>query len=173
MADEGDAEQDYDAESDYYVDEDLESEDIDEEESESEKEDEEQVDIEFLEEEKEKKETFVRKINELDRNHIIVKIIPKHLRRSSHILQYPEMVEVIGARASQIERGCIPFTNVAGLSNPIDMAKKEFIDRKNPFIIERIMRTEEDYVEIEEWEIREMTYPITDREILNTPSVAT
>lgn len=179
--DDNDVEQEYDSEADFYAEDEEESEEIEEEESEADKEEDEETEqneIEFLEEEEEarrekKEESMVKKINELDKNHIIIKIIPKHSRRSSHILQYSEMIEVIGARASQIERGCTPFTDVTGLTSPIDMAKKEFIDRKNPFIIERKMKVDEGTIEVEEWEVREMTFPITDREILNTPSIST
>lgn len=160
----------YEIEADYYPESAEESEELESEESEeseTEKEDENKDNIDYLEEpgeiEKEKKEElFFEKLNEKDKNHIIYKIIPKDKRRSSNIIQFSEMVEAIGIRISQIEMGSPVFTDTTGLNNVFDMAKKEFFDRKNPLIIERKMKESSNIVEIEEWPVREMTFPITE-----------
>jgi DNA-directed RNA polymerase subunit K/omega len=101
-----------------------------------------------------------------DRNHKIIKIVPADERISSNRIQRPEMTEAIGIRASQIERGSPVFTDVTGYTDPILMARKEFVDRKNPLILERALHDTPTEAIVEHWVVRDMTFPITNREMM-------
>ncbi len=113
-----------------------------------------------------KENVAINKINEKDTNHRIIKIIPNDQRTTSEIIQWPEMVEAIGIRTSQIEQGAPIWTDVAGLSSPIERAKKEFVDRQSPLMLIRTIKKDIDECLVEEWRVREMTFPITTREIM-------
>jgi len=104
-------------------------------------------------------------INEEDENHRIIRIVRKDRRITSEIIQYPEMVEAIGIRASQIENGAPIFTDVSGYRDPVEMAKKEFIDRANPLKVQRCLKKTATYSIVEIWKVRKMTFPVTNREI--------
>jgi hypothetical protein len=138
--------------------EDLEGE-LEEEESEIE----EQVDIEDASEEAEVNERFILRtkldLKEKDKNYITIEIVPKNKRIFSEIIQTPEMEEAIGIRASQIEQGSPIFTDVSGFTNPITMARKEFYDRKNPFILERPVKKTDTKRIVEHWKVRKMEVP--------------
>lgn len=112
-----------------------------------------------------REDAVINKINEQDHHHRIIKIVPPDERVTSNIIQWTEMVEAIGQRISQIEQGAPIFTDVTGLNNPIDMAKKEFVDRMSPLILVRPLRKDPDIWVVEKWKVREMTFPITVREI--------
>jgi DNA-directed RNA polymerase subunit K/omega len=104
-------------------------------------------------------------IDEQDNNHKIIRVVSKSDRVTSEVIQLTEMTEAIGIRCSQIENGAPVLTDVSGYINPIDMAKKEFIDRKNPLIIQRILKQSDKELLVEHWKVRNMIFPITDREI--------
>lgn len=95
-----------------------------------------------------------------DSNHMIYKIRNPEQRKTSHVIQLSEATEAVGIRASQIERGSRVFTNTKNLKCPIKMAWKEFLDRRNPLILERIVeeKPESGYYVVEHWLVREMTY---------------
>lgn len=99
----------------------------------------------------------------------LIKIVPENERVTSEIIQLPELVEAIGIRCSEIENGSTIFTNVENLTDPILIAKKEFYDRKSPLILQRQLESYEadgiTYVLVEEWKVREMTFPSIDREV--------
>lgn len=109
--------------------------------------------------EEESWQPIVQKINENDRNHRIIRVVAPELRRSSNIIQFPEMVEAIGIRISQIEQGSKIFTDYAGIDNVIDIARKEFFDRKNPLTLVRPMRMTETEIWVEKFEVRDMIFP--------------
>lgn len=48
-----------------------------------------------------------------------------------------ERVRIIGERAQQIAEGAPIMVNYTGLTNALDIATKEFNERKIPIIIER------------------------------------
>ena len=48
-----------------------------------------------------------------------------------------EKVYIIGTRASQISNGAKPNVDIGDLENPIDIAKKEYDEKKIPFILVR------------------------------------
>ncbi len=95
-----------------------------------------------------------------DSNHLIYRILDPAQRKTSNVIQLHEATEAVGIRASQIERGSRVFTDVKNLKCPIKMAWKEFIDRQNPLILERVVeeRPEAGYNIVEHWPVREMTY---------------
>jgi hypothetical protein len=99
----------------------------------------------------------------------IIRVVPDDQRITSEIIQLPEMVEAIGIRCSEIENGSPIFTDYDGLTDAIEISKKEFYDRKSPLILQRhIGQTELNGVItklVEEWRVREMSYPIMDREV--------
>ena len=143
-----------------------EEEELDEELDEEEEEEEEIID-DFEEEELEEpyENAVLKKIDENDNNHKMIEIRPFEKNITSNVIHYSEMVEAIAARASQIENGSRVFTDVSGLTSPIDMATKEFMDRKNPFILERHVKKTNSSIIVEHWKVREMTFPITEAEV--------
>lgn len=94
--------------------------------------------------------------------HKIIKVVNENDRITSEIIQLPELVEAIGIRCSEIENGSPVFTEYTGLSDPIDIAKKEFYDRKSPLILQRQIGLDTTSMVsiVEEWKVREMTFPI-------------
>jgi DNA-directed RNA polymerase I, II, and III subunit RPABC2 len=48
-----------------------------------------------------------------------------------------EKAKVIGLRALQLSSGAEPMVRTEGLINPLDIAKKELMEYKMPFIIRR------------------------------------
>lgn len=48
-----------------------------------------------------------------------------------------ERAAIIGVRATQIAHGSEPNTDITGMTDPYEMAEKEFNDGKSPLIIER------------------------------------
>ncbi len=102
----------------------------------------------------------LKSLNIRDSNHMIYKIQNPAQRKTSHIIQLSEATEAVGIRASQIERGSRVFTSTKNLKCPIKMAWKEFLDRRNPLILERVVEehSESGYYIVEHWLVREMTY---------------
>lgn len=93
-----------------------------------------------------------------DGDHIKIIIVPDEDRITSNVINLPELTEATGIRASQIERGSQVFTDTVGMTDPIKMAHKEFRDRKNPLILERVVETHGNIHYVEHWKVREMTY---------------
>jgi len=58
-------------------------------------------------------------------------------RRTIPFLTKYEKARIIGKRAMQISKGSPPLVEIGNLENPIDIARKELIERKIPFIIRR------------------------------------
>lgn len=121
--------------------------------------------LEEVEEITEKDESPINLINENDSNHRINYIVSKEKRITSETIQWPEMVEAIGIRASQIENGAPVFTDVSGFTDPILMAKKEFFDRQSPLILRRSLKKTPSYCIIEHWKVRKMAFPPITREM--------
>ena len=48
-----------------------------------------------------------------------------------------ERVRVIGARATQISRGAPSTVNIDGMEDPLEIAEKEFRERKCPLMVVR------------------------------------
>lgn len=93
--------------------------------------------------------------------HKIIKIVRPEERITSEIIQLPELVEAIGIRCSEIENGSPVFCDYDGLNDPIDIAKKEFFDRKSPLLLQRQIGYDPITLvsTVEEWTVREMTFP--------------
>lgn len=102
----------------------------------------------------------IRKLNQQEKDHKIIKIIPEADRITSNVIQLLEQTEAIGIRATQIEQGSPVFTSVESLSDPILMAKKEFYDRKSPLILERAIQEKDNVIYVEHWKVREMSFQI-------------
>jgi DNA-directed RNA polymerase I, II, and III subunit RPABC2 len=58
-------------------------------------------------------------------------------RRTIPFLTKYEKARIIGKRAMQISKGSPPLVEIDDLESPIDIAKKELMERKIPFIIRR------------------------------------
>ena len=58
-------------------------------------------------------------------------------RRTIPFLTKYEKARIIGKRAMQISKGSPPMVEIGDLESPIDIAKKELMERKIPFIIRR------------------------------------
>lgn len=76
-------------------------------------------------------------------------------RRTSEIMTKFEYTKVVADRAEQIKNGSVCFTDVEGLSDPIEMAKKEVHDKKCPLDIRRMIT---DKI-AERWHVNEMAIP--------------
>ena len=77
---------------------------------------------------------------------------------TNNILTEYEYSKCIGLRASQIEKGGKIFTNYDNLSNPIDIAVKEFKEKKTPLVLVRHIRNEDDKKIVEKWDLSKMSY---------------
>lgn len=120
--------------------------------------------------EPEEEDTKVPDIEQVDtiaktsRDHRKVIIVEPNDRITSNVLQLMEASNIIAKRAAQIEQDARVFTDVTGLHDPIEMAKKELKDRKCPLILRRrICRkpTQDGNFDVicEDWNVREMTLP--------------
>lgn len=58
-------------------------------------------------------------------------------RRTLPFLTKYEKARIIGKRAMQISKGSPPLVEIGSLENPIDIARKELMERKIPYIIRR------------------------------------
>lgn len=77
-------------------------------------------------------------LNENENNDMKYEIIVKSENRiTSNILSIYEFIELISVRSSQITNGSYVFTDINGLSDPIEMAKKELLDNKCPLYVKR------------------------------------
>jgi len=66
------------------------------------------------------------------------KMIDKNKQRMTiPFLTKYEKTRIIGKRAMQISKGSPPLVEIGDLESPIDIAKKELMERKIPFIIRR------------------------------------
>ena len=88
-------------------------------------------------------------------------IIAPEDRRTDSSLTKEEVSKLLSTRIAQIENNSPVLTDVTGLTNPIDMAKKELVDRKCPLLIRRedtTKRTPEARY-FEEWNPNKMGLP--------------
>lgn len=77
-------------------------------------------------------------------------------RKTSEIMTMYEYTNIISQRAEQVNNGGICFTETEGVSDPIEMARKELHDKKCPLDVLRHI-TENIY---EKWSANELTIPI-------------
>lgn len=73
-------------------------------------------------------------------------------RRTSEIMTEYELAEVISVRSKQIENDGTVFTDTNGLTDPIQLAFKEVLDKKCPLDVRRPL-TDKIY---ERWHVNEM-----------------
>ncbi len=66
-----------------------------------------------------------------------------------------EYAEVLSIRSKQIENGGDAFTDVSNLSDPIEIAKKEILDKKCPISILRHLTDDI----VEKWDVNELSIP--------------
>ena len=79
-------------------------------------------------------------LNDNENNDMKYEIIVKSENRiTSNILSIYEFIELISIRASQITNGSYVFTDINGISDPIEMAKKELLDNKCPLYVKRFI----------------------------------
>lgn len=109
---------------------------------------------------------------DMTRGHKIIRVIPNDERMTSHIMTIEEITEAIGIRASQIENGMIPLVDIDNLNNPIDIAKKELLERESPLILERAIAETDNEILVEQWDINTMAYIHLDRESLDNYKIA-
>lgn len=99
--------------------------------------------------------------------HKIIRVLPKDERITSHIMTLEEITEAIGIRASQIENGMIPLVEVGNLTSPIEIAKKELLERESPLILERAISETGHEIIVEQWDVNTMAYIHLDRESID------
>ena len=73
--------------------------------------------------------------NKNDSKHEI--IVKPENRITSNIISMYEYIELISIRATQISNGSFIFTDVNGINDPLEMAKKEVLDNRCPLYIKR------------------------------------
>ena len=151
--------------------EDFDVEEIEEEEPSVEFDSEEIEDYRDLEQKRVKfKKKVLGEIDLTDNHHLTTYIIPDEQRITSQFLTLEELTEAIGIRATQIERGAPVFTDVTGYDDPIEMARKELLDGKNPLKLVREMKQRENERWVEVWKVNDLAVPITRREIMQPTS---
>jgi len=97
----------------------------------------------------------------------IVMVVRDEDRRTSQLMSTFEAAEVTSIRATQISQGEPCFVDVSDLTDPLLMAKREFMMRASPLVLRREVgdrinrRTNKKEKWIEFWCVREMTYPVT------------
>ena len=84
----------------------------------------------------------------------IIYVLPED-RVTSEVMTIFEYTEAISIRAKQIEDGGICFTDTSKLSDPLEMAKKELLDKKSPLDLVRGITN----IIYEKWHVNEMTLP--------------
>lgn len=91
-------------------------------------------------------------------------IVPPAERRTSNLLTRIEFTELINIRGLQIAQNPIVLTDVAGLTDPIEMAEKELRDKKCPVILSRKVGEEtrggETIEYVEHWDVNDMGIPV-------------
>jgi DNA-directed RNA polymerase subunit K/omega len=75
--------------------------------------------------------------NDLDNDSIFEYIVKSEDKITSNILTIYEMTELISIRATQISNGSYIFTDISGINDPMEMAKKEIIDNRCPLYVKR------------------------------------
>ena len=83
---------------------------------------------------------------------------PREMRSS--LTKY-ERARALGLRAKQLSEGAKPLVDYAGLTDALDIAKKELAERKMPFLIRR----KHNEVLHEQWDINELVQ--NERDIIN------
>jgi len=76
-------------------------------------------------------------------------------RITSEVMTRFELCEVMSIRAKQLETGRKIFTDVGHITDPLEIAKKEILDKKCPLSIVRMLT---DKV-AEKWHVNEMAIP--------------
>ena len=50
-----------------------------------------------------------------------------------------EKTKIIGQRATEISMGAPPLTDIIGIYDPVEIAEKEYNEKKIPYIINRVL----------------------------------
>lgn len=91
-----------------------------------------------LDEEDDEVEDIIIYNDELDnKSDTTIYIVKPEDRITSEYLSLYEYNAVIGHRATHISQGAFIFVDYKGLTDPIQIAKKEIMERKCPFAIKR------------------------------------
>lgn len=79
-------------------------------------------------------------------------------RKTSPRMTIYEKAKIIGIRASQLSDDAPAFVDIGGITDCIEIAKKELAEKKLPFIIRRTLPDGSS----EDWKIAEMLIPDVD-----------
>ena len=121
--------------------------------------------------EEEERDEVISEIEKCKDNYLEIKIVAPQDRLTSSMLQMPEISRILSIRATQIRDGSQVYTDITGLNNPEDMAKKELLDiltsRTNEFVHSKKeivnhpfkVRRQVDTNLYEEWDVSEMSIP--------------
>ncbi|OIR58968.1 MAG: DNA-directed RNA polymerases I, II, and III subunit RPABC2 [Amphiamblys sp. WSBS2006] len=82
---------------------------------------------------------------------------PAKKRKTTKYITKYEKARVIGTRALQLSKNAPPLVEIDGETDPLEIAEKEFAEKKIPFIIRRHLPGGD----FEDWPLREL---ITDLE---------
>ncbi len=75
-------------------------------------------------------------------------------RKTQNILTKHEMAKIIGLRASQLSNDAPPLTDIDGITDCLEIAKKEFYEKKLPFIVRRHLPNGT----YEDWPLKELDF---------------
>lgn len=81
-------------------------------------------------------------------------------RITSNVMTKAEVTRAIAIRAEHMTRYPSAFTDIGGLTQAKDIARKELYDHRSPLVLRRpVGRTAAGERIIEKWKVREMSYP--------------
>jgi DNA-directed RNA polymerase subunit K/omega len=87
-------------------------------------------------------------------------VVADDRRRTSDVISRAEITRAIAIRAAQIAARPTFYIDVGDLSDPIAIAREEFLQRRSPLILEReVGRAARGARVVERWRVREMTFP--------------
>jgi len=88
-------------------------------------------------------------------------IVQQQNQRTSHILSHYETTELIGIRGTQISLYNNCLVDITGLTDPVDMARREFMMRMCPLKLNRTVGERDGIEYVEVWSPNEMTHITT------------
>ncbi len=81
-----------------------------------------------------------------------IKIVPNEERVTCEFLNKFETARILATRIAMIEKGAIPLVNTEDTDNTYEIAKKELVEGKLPFIIRRKIGL----TKVEIWKLNEL-----------------
>lgn len=104
------------------------------------------------------KKDYIPKVKAVDIPGTVTIVVCKpNERRTTDEVTIYELSAMRSYLATMIEKNPIVFTDISGLTDPIDIAEKHIRDRRIPLLIRRFITK----IFIEEWDPNEMSFPLS------------